>query len=186
MPPRLLIAYVTSEGQTALIANRIADVLRPASIDVTLANLDHEQPDPAGFDAVIIGASVHAGSFQGVARDYVKHYLDHLNRMTSWFYGVSLSEAGDRPPMNHDTAQRVIDEFLHESSWCPRGTRSFGGALKYREYSWLKRQLMKSISNKYGTGDVDTSRDYDYTNWDAVAGFAADVAAMVSSKVSAA
>ena len=55
----------------------------------------------------------------------------------------------------------------------------FAGALLYTRYGWVKRHLMRAIARHEG-GDVDTSRDHDYTDWDAVEHFAGDVAAMVA------
>jgi menaquinone-dependent protoporphyrinogen oxidase len=40
--------------------------------------------------------------------------------------------------------------------------------------------MMRSIEKRQG-GDTDTSHDYDYTDWDAVEGFAQDVHAMAAS-----
>jgi menaquinone-dependent protoporphyrinogen oxidase len=52
-----------------------------------------------------------------------------------------------------------------------QATERFAGALKYTRYSWLKRMLMKHIAEKEG-GDVDTSRDFEYTDWEQVTRFA--------------
>ncbi|MCE3247433.1 MAG: protoporphyrinogen oxidase [Geminicoccaceae bacterium] len=48
---------------------------------------------------------------------------------------------------------------------------SLAGALRYSRYGFLKRLLMRLIVWREG-GDTDDSRDYDYTDWDAVDGFA--------------
>lgn len=186
MPARLLIVYATSEGQTARIADRLALLLRESGVDVIEVNIHDEQPDPSRFDAVVIGASVHGGSFQAEARQYAERNRKTLSGMPSWFFGVSLSEAGTHPPMDHPTATRTIEAFLAETAWTPRGWLSVAGAVKYREYSWLKRQLMKSIVAKYGPGDTDTSRDYEYTDWAAVDAFAAEIAASLTPRASVA
>jgi menaquinone-dependent protoporphyrinogen oxidase len=49
----------------------------------------------------------------------------------------------------------------------------FAGALAYRRYGWFKRHLMRSIARRQG-GDTDMTRDFEYTDWDAVTEFAAD------------
>ena len=38
------------------------------------------------------------------------------------------------------------------------------GALPYTRYGWIKRMMMRRIVAKAG-GDTDTSRDYEYTDW---------------------
>lgn len=45
------------------------------------------------------------------------------------------------------------------------------GTLRYTRYGFFKRFLMKQINKREG-GDTDTSRDYEYTDWDAVTAFA--------------
>ena len=45
------------------------------------------------------------------------------------------------------------------------------GALLYTRYNFLVRFVMRQITKAEG-GDTDTSRDYEYTDWDAVDRFA--------------
>jgi len=44
------------------------------------------------------------------------------------------------------------------------------GALKYTQYDFFTRLLMKRIAKKEGR-TTDTSRDYEYTDWNAVRQF---------------
>ncbi len=44
------------------------------------------------------------------------------------------------------------------------------GALKYLEYDFLKRMIMRMIAKKEGR-DTDTTKDYEYTDWEALRGF---------------
>lgn len=171
----ILIAYGTTEGQTATIAGRIAERLREAGNTVRLADLEGEQPEPGDFDRVVVGASVHLGKYQAEVARWVARHVAVLNAMPAWFYGVSLSEAGGLTADGHAAAQGVIDEFLKTSGWQPSGSTSLAGALKYREYNWLKRRMLKMIVGKAG-GDTDTSRNYEYTDWYAVDRFADEIA----------
>lgn len=170
----ILIAFGTTEGQTARIAERIAARLAEAGHTISLADLEREQPDPGGFDSVVVGASVHLGKYQGEVTRWVARHVATLNAMPSWFYGVSLSEAGGLTADGHAAAQAVIDGFLETSGWHPVGSTSLAGALMYREYNWLKRRMLKAIVAKAG-GDTDTSRDYEYTDWFAVDRFAGEI-----------
>jgi menaquinone-dependent protoporphyrinogen oxidase len=64
-----------------------------------------------------------------------------------------------------------MSEFTGALGWQPPLTASFAGALKYTQYSWLKRELMKHIAKKEG-GATDTSQDHEYTDWNHVRDFA--------------
>jgi menaquinone-dependent protoporphyrinogen oxidase len=51
---------------------------------------------------------------------------------------------------------------------------SFGGALAYRRYGFLLRQRMQVVTWIFGRGlgqPIDASRNYAYTDWDAVRHF---------------
>jgi menaquinone-dependent protoporphyrinogen oxidase len=48
----------------------------------------------------------------------------------------------------------------------------FAGALLYTRYGFFKRWIMKKIVRDKGSPDLDTSRDYVYTDWDGVKRFA--------------
>jgi len=182
MSTRVLVAYATSEGQTARVAEAIGERLAELGHTVEEVDLRRSMPDPAEFDGVVLGGSVHAGRFQDELRCYAAAWGPRLNRMPSWFFAVSLSEGIGKGAFTHENAMRQIDDFLHEVKWTPTEALSVGGALKYREYSWPKRLLMKQIVAKNG-GDTDTSRDWEYTDWDAVKAFAGRVSeGVVSSR----
>jgi len=172
---RVLIAYGTNEGQTASIAERIAGRLRDGAHEVVVADLGTEAIDPDGFDGVVVGASIHAGRFQGEVTRWVGKHVEVLNARPSWFFSVSLSEAGVLPGGGHEAAQAVIDAFLGSTKWSPREAVSLAGAIRYRAYNWPMRRLVRLVVKRYG-GEIDISRDHDYTDWAAVEKLAERVA----------
>jgi menaquinone-dependent protoporphyrinogen oxidase len=103
---------------------------------------------------------------------FVKHHLPALEQIPTAFLSVSLSEAGAEDPGAPSArrakaaadAQMMIDKFLTDTGWRPLKTRAVAGALLYSKYNFILRLLMKYIARKAG-GDTDTSRDYQYTNW---------------------
>ena len=165
----VLIAYGTTEGQTAKIAGVIVDVMQdlghPAeAVDVT--TLGDRVPD--GFDAVIIGASIHMGKHDKHVVQFVRKNHDTLARVRSAFFSVSLAAHGDA-----QEAQGYVERFVEETGWRPDKIALFGGALLYTHYGFIKRHMMKKIAgDKPGHLGLDTSRDYVYTEWDAVKRFA--------------
>ena len=50
-------------------------------------------------------------------------------------------------------------------------TKPVAGALPYTRYNWFIRRVMKRIAAKAG-GDTDTTRDYEYTDWQDLRSFA--------------
>src|SRR5471032_1386388 len=169
--PRILLLYATTEGQTARIAERIAHTLRGRgdSVDVQPADTARTQPDPAAYDGVMVGASIHYGHHPAYLRTLIRRHRDVLAARPCAFFSVSLSAGGPRPKPR--AAQRYLDKFLRQTGWQPQLTASFAGALKYSLYGPLKRRVMIVIVG-LGGGNTDTSQDYEYTDWDAVEHFA--------------
>ncbi|WP_327051345.1 flavodoxin domain-containing protein [Halomicrococcus gelatinilyticus] len=165
----VLVCYGTTEGQTATVADRIADVLRGAGHDVDVADLPIDAA-PADYDGVLVGASVHAGKHQRPVTEFVADHRDELNAMPSGFFSVSLSAASESPD-GREEAQAVVDDFLDETGWSPDVATTVAGALRYSQYGRIKRLLMRFIAGRH-SGDTDTSRDYEYTDWDDVEAFA--------------
>ncbi|MCX2749590.1 protoporphyrinogen oxidase [Arthrobacter sp. MI7-26] len=172
---RIFITYGTSEGQSAKIANFIADVLRERGHDVTVLDVKEAgNRIPGGCDGVIVGSSVHVGKHDSHVVDFVRKNKDVLSRMPSAFFSVSLAAHGDLAE-----AGQYIQQFEDESAWQPGKVALFGGALAYTQYGFIKRHLMKRIAgSKPGNLGTDMSRDYVYTEWDGVKRFAEDFAAV--------
>jgi menaquinone-dependent protoporphyrinogen oxidase len=171
---KIFITYGTTEGQTAKIADFISDVLREHGHDVTMFNVN----DPAdivadGYDAVIVGASIHMGKHDKHVIDFVRKNQDTLARLPSAFFSVSLAAHGDTAE-----AEGYVEQFEQETGWQPDKVALFGGALLYTQYGFVKRHMMRKIArDKPGNLGVDLSRDYVYTEWDGVKRFAEHFAA---------
>ena len=172
---KVLIVYATVEGQTARIAQRIAAELGGAghAVEVRAAREGTPLPQVAAFDAVIVGASVHYGHHPAYFGRALKRQREALAARPSAFFSVSLSAGG--PGANRPAALRYVRKFLRAIGWQPAYTAAFGGALRYSVYRGWKRFLVRLFVRVAG-GDTDTSRDYEYTDWDAVAQFAHAVA----------
>ncbi|WP_049927766.1 flavodoxin domain-containing protein [Halopiger goleimassiliensis] len=179
--PRTLVCYGSSEGQTRKIATRMASVLESAGHRVRLVDAA-ERPidlDVGAYDGVLVGASIHAGRHQTAVREFVRAHTGVLNRVPSGFVSVSLTAAHE-DPAERAPAEELLEGFLEETGWNPDATLTVAGALKYSQYGRFKRFLMRRIAGKAG-GDTDTSRDYEYTDWEDVDAFAREFATLLES-----
>jgi menaquinone-dependent protoporphyrinogen oxidase len=166
---KILIGYGTTEGQTALIASHLAEVIRSHGIEAEARDL--KQSRDAGldrYDAVIVGGSIHMGKHEDYVVDFVRKNRLKLEGLPSAFFSVSLAAHGDMA-----NAEAHLAKFQQETGWEPAQVGLFGGALLYRQYGFLKRLMMKKIvSDKPGGLSTDTSRNHVYTDWDEVERFA--------------
>lgn len=171
---KVLLVYGTSEGQTAKIAQRLAEAIRGKgyAVDVFEGRQVPKDLAVSSYAAVVIGASMHAGGYQRYIGDFVRQHRAELEQAQSAFFSVSLTEA--YPPEQHAKERAElrghIDRFLQGTGWRPGRVVSFAGALAYSRYGFLKRKLMQFIARRVGQ-PTDPSRDYEYTDWGAVTRF---------------
>lgn len=176
-----LILYGAGEGQTAKVADHIAGTLAKRGHDVTAVNAAEIPSDLSvgDFDAVLVGASIHVGRHQPDVTEFVRSNRESLAARPTAFFQISLSSADEREQAR---AAGYVESFIDDTGWHPDWIGLFGGALRYSEYGFLKRLVMKRIARR-SMPDVDTSEDVEFTDWDEVEAFAADVAAFVERRL---
>lgn len=178
--PRILIVHATKYGQTQKIAERIAAVCERHEFETTLVRAEEAElsQDLARYAGVILGAPVFLGSHPRPLRRYVERHRFALDHMPSAFYSVSGSAASVELSAQAD-ALRFLDEFLAVTHWHPTRTASFAGAINFTRYGWFMRWFMKRIAGQAGVS-TDTSRDHEFTDWNAVERFATEFANLVA------
>jgi menaquinone-dependent protoporphyrinogen oxidase len=164
---RILIAYDTTEGQTRTIAQHVVDAIVRSGKEVQV--IDIRRPPTGftldGFDAILIGASIHMSKHSRQLSEFVRRHIARLNAVHSGFFSVSLSAAGSEK--ERADASHFVEELLQETGWNPAIKATIAGGLLYREYGFLKRWMMKKIAREAGK-DTDTSKNHEYTDWNAV------------------
>ncbi|MEZ5931719.1 MAG: flavodoxin domain-containing protein [Alphaproteobacteria bacterium] len=168
----ILIVYGTTEGQTRKIAGFIADQLQAGGEDATLIDSTDvpKDFDMNAFDAVIAAGSLHNGRHQASLFQFVRDHLDTFQAMPSAFVSVSLSMASDDKEDRLD-AEDCANRFLDETEWTPTVTHLVAGALRYTQYDFFKRWILKMIASAKGAS-TDTSRDHEFTDWADLKAFA--------------
>ena len=166
---RILIIFGTTDGHTAKIARFMGDTLQGTGASITVVQPTGTAPSPAGYDAVIVAASVHGGKFQQPVARWVQAHADALKARPSAFIAVCLGILQHEPAVEEEV-HAIVTRFLTGAGWEAGSTLIVAGALPYTRYGWLKRWMMRRIVAKAG-GDTDTSRDYEYTDWIALRAF---------------
>jgi menaquinone-dependent protoporphyrinogen oxidase len=174
------VLFTSIEGQTALIAIRLATVLHEHGFDSEA--IDMAGPDAARLDwtrvrGALVGASIHRQKHQPAAGTFVHAHVADLNRMPSAFFSVSLS-AASKNPHEVQAAEQLARAFPAAHNWRPHKIVSVAGRLAYREYGFFIRLVMKWIARKEGA-PTDTSRDYELTDWKVVDQLGHDMAALI-------
>jgi menaquinone-dependent protoporphyrinogen oxidase len=179
------VLYATREGHTRRIADALAHGLVKHGLQASIIDLGRQpaSEDLDRYGAVVLASPVHMGQYAAEVVAFVKDHRSELDRMTTAFVSVTLSEAGversDVAPEEHAKfvadLRSVNERFFEQTGWHPTRVKNVAGALVYTRYNFLIRLLMKRIARKSG-GSTDTSRDHDYTDWVALDRFVAALA----------
>lgn len=176
----ILVIYGTTEGQTRKIASFMQQQLQTQGHQVMLADANEQPPLADEFDAIIIGSSVHMHHYHSAVEHYIKSNLKALNTRPSAFYSVSMAIASDNDEEHSDIKQLATD-FLFDCGLKTVHIFHIAGALKYTQYDYFKRLVMRMIAKKEG-GNTDTSKDHEYTDWSQVKQQTLDFVAQINPK----
>jgi menaquinone-dependent protoporphyrinogen oxidase len=166
----ILIVYGTTDGHTRKIAHRIADMVADLGCPVVTRDARKSRHVNAGdFEAVIIAASLHARGYQRPVTRWIEDNADALRTRPTLFISVCLAILEKDPAVRHE-AGAIAERFVLRHGWRPSEIQVVAGALPYTRYGWLKKLIMRRIAARAG-GDTDTTRDFEYTDFDAVEGF---------------
>jgi menaquinone-dependent protoporphyrinogen oxidase len=161
----ILVAYGTTEGQTRKIAEFIAERVRIRGHRVDLvdtATPAARQVAPV-YQAAIVGGSLHQHRHQRSLEHFLRDNRVWLAALPLGMFSVSLAAALDDADSRRE-ARRLLDELADDSGLKPCSVRCIAGALKYTQYDYLKRQLMRMIARHHDRS-ADTSSDVEYTDW---------------------
>src|SRR5215510_4874768 len=109
MAARVLVGFHTVEGQAGKIASRIASVLEGARIAVDLVEVERA-PSPDGYDAVVLGDSIHVVHHSRQLVHYARDHVDALNAMPSALFQVSMTLSNTNQEHPTTTPLIVKDE----------------------------------------------------------------------------
>lgn len=171
MSSRVLIVYASTHGHTAKIADEVGRVIRETGLQAEVSDVRNlSEDDLERFDAVVVGASVHAGQHQREVIDWARLHAGWLEELPSVFFSVCLT-AAEEDDEARSASEQYLSDFADATGWQPDRSESFAGALQYKEYDFFTRHLMR-LMMKRGGHPTDTSQDFDYTDWAAVESFA--------------
>ena len=170
----VLVVYATREGQTRHIAEHLGAALVARQNPSAVLDAAHIPPGftLTDYAGAMVCASLHMGKHEPEMVRFVKRHLAELQRIPTVFLSVSLAEAGvedahatpERVAEARAHVQRTTENFLTETGWRPGFTAAAAGALRYSQYNFVTRFIMKRIATKTGM-PTDTVRDYEFTDW---------------------
>lgn len=139
MTDKVLVAYGTTNGSTARIAEAVADVLRKDGLAVdTLPARSVSSVSP--YDAVVIGGGLYAGRWHKDARRFVRRHGRALTERPLWLFSsgpldATASERDIPPVPGVKKTMARLDARDHVT---------FGGCLEEGAKGWVAGMILRS------------------------------------------
>ncbi len=171
---RIALLYITRDGQTRKIIERIAHCLEQKGHSLFVSSITDLLPDFSleEFDAVMLGCAIRYGKHHKKLRQFIDVHMDSLKSRKSYFFSVNLTA---RKPSRSEPHNNIyLKKFIHSIDWIPDRVAVFAGALNYTRYDPFNRTMIRLIM-KMTDGPVDISRDIEFTDWKRVSVFAHEV-----------
>ncbi|MFF4734019.1 flavodoxin domain-containing protein [Streptomyces mirabilis] len=160
MPTSVLVAYGTTNGSTAQIAEAVAGVLRKGGLIPDLLPA-RSVVDVTPYDAVVLGSGLYAGRWHRDARQFVSRHGRQLAEHPLWLFSSG--------PLDSSASERDIPPVRGVRRTMVRlGARShvtFGGCLE----EGAKGRIAQSI--------VRNGKGGDFRDFGAIEDWAARIAA---------
>lgn len=174
---KILLLYSSVYGLSRRISECLQAHLARQGVAAEVAAITDAGPDPAAFDAIVIGASIRHGKHNPAVMDFIREHLALLQRKPSAFFSVNL--VARKPTRNTRETNPYLRRFMAQSPWQPELQGVFAGELDYARYGPLDRRMMQFVMwlNK---GPTDPTTKVEFTDWNAVEGFAAQVAGLAA------
>lgn len=174
----ILVIYASIEGQTRKIAQRIAARIEARGQSVVIA--DVREPGfavPGRFDGVVLCAPIHLGRYPDAFARFVADWREAIEAAPNALVSVTLAIHSDDAEEQAE-ARAFPEKLARKTGFHARMVHHAAGALKFLEYDFFKRYLMRRVASKEN-GPVDVSRDHEFADWAALDAFTDEFLASV-------
>lgn len=162
----VLVVYGTKTGCTEGIAEKIGKTLAEAGAEADVKPAG-DRPDPAGYDAIVVGSGVRVGNWHGFVKEWVASNVDVLKTKPVVFFTACLTMAAE--PEKADEVRAYTDALIGETGVEPVEIGLFAGMNEPKRFSLPERLIMKAMKAPEG----------DFRDLEAVAEWARGVASRV-------
>ena len=166
---KTLITYSTVDGQTKRISEKLAKLATHSWVDVlpisNQINLD-------SYKTIIIGASIRYGKYRNEVFNFIENNIQTLNVKENAFFSVNV--VARKPEKSTPETNPYLIKFLSKIEWKPKNLGVFAGKIEYPKYKFIDKYAIKFIM-WLTKGPTDTSKTYEFTDWNKVEDFARDL-----------
>lgn len=167
---KVLIIYKSKYGQTKKIAEFIAKTYSDSNIVFDIFNVEKVLPsteDVLKYQKVIILSGLVAGGYGKSINRFISENLNTLSSIPCMFISVCLA-INSKLENSISESKAIPQRFVNGLGLKNAEIEVVAGCNSYTKYNFLLKYIMKRIARKEGSSDLDTSRNYEYTNWENV------------------
>lgn len=166
---RILLLYSTTDGHTRRIAERLRQQWQGLGNEVALVHLPEADPTVlAGFDKIVVGASIRYGHHQPVVKQFIDQHQALLASRPSAFFSVNI--VARKPNKNTADTNPYLRKFLRSIAWKPALVDVFAGKLDYPRYRFFDQMMIRFIM-LITHGPTDPATVVEFTDWSRVQAF---------------
>jgi len=173
---RVLFLYSSFYGQARKVCERLQSRLAERGHTADVVSIAEPGPDPAGYDAIVIGASIRHGKHNPAVMEFINKHRALLDAKPSAFFSVSL--VARKPGKDTAETNPYSKAFLARSPWKPKAAAVFGGVLDYQRYGLFDRYVIRLIMT-INKGPTDLHTAHEFTNWEKVDEFAGRIGTLL-------
>ena len=163
---KILLTYSTVDGHTKTICEKILSYSKTSQVDILPIDSSINIKD---YDTVVIGASIRYGKYREEIFKFIKENEELLNSKDNAFFSVNV--VARKENKNKPETNPYLIKFLNKISWQPKILDVFAGKIDYPKYKFLDKYAIKFIM-WITKGPTDTSKVYEFTDWNRVKSFA--------------
>ena len=163
---KILLTYSTVDGHTKTICEKILSYSETSQVDILPIDSSINIKD---YDIVVIGASIRYGKYREEIFEFIKENEELLNSKDNAFFSVNV--VARKENKNKPETNPYLIKFLNKISWQPKILDVFAGKIDYPKYKFLDKYAIKFIM-WITKGPTDTSKVYEFTDWNRVKSFA--------------
>jgi menaquinone-dependent protoporphyrinogen oxidase len=168
MNKKVLIAYASKYGATTEIAQKIAEDLKTATVEVDVLPANKIK-DIAPYQMIIIGTALYMGQWRKEAVQFMKSQQGTLVKQPVYIFTSGPTGEGDPTELLQG---RIIPESLKSilAVIQPKEVTVFGGKADTERMNGFDKWIMKKV--KAGSGD--------FRNWQAISAWTTKISASLA------
>jgi len=182
--PKVQIVYASRHGSTAGIAERIAQVLEDEGLNVRLRDAA-TRPDPAGFDAYVVGSGIYLGSWLQDGMRFLEQHAATLTGKPVWLFSSGPLPGSSKNTDETDPLATALGPMDGPGSGGHKKIAALSEVIHPREHrvflgAYNPEEPPKSMPERFlrlMPGSKSILPPGDFREWDAIEAWARTIAA---------